>query len=134
MTDGSAPDSMEQNQTARVELRVQNSGEIPAENVVVKLNWISLPGVKLQGSAEVRIGEIAPKDVGVAVYTIRTLPTVPPGDSAFEYSISQQEFASEVQKLTLRYVRNNPSPWLLRSNHSIRVTKCALSTLAHRSS
>ena len=33
---------------------------------------------------------------------MRTLPTVPPGDSALEYSISQQDFATEVQKLTLR--------------------------------
>jgi len=102
VADGSTHDAVEQNRTARVEVHIENAGGIPAENVVVKINSISNDGVVVQGSSEVRVGEIAPKDVSVARFTIRTKPNAQIGSCTFDFSVTQQDFSVIAEKLQLQ--------------------------------
>jgi len=108
--------AIEQNQTAILELQLDNNGNLPALAVVARLN-INNPQVSPSGPIEATLGTIEPKSSARAHFVLRVTRSVPVGQLPVGASISQADFPAlneaasiEVRAVQTREVHIVPSP------------------------
>ena len=84
-------DGIEQNETADLEVRIDNTGDLPARNVRVTLE-AEHPGVELQGRQPVEMGTIMPGERARGRLGVRVRRSVPPGEQSLVLTTAQAGF------------------------------------------
>ena len=87
---GQRGDGMEQNETANLEVRVDNTGDLPARNVQVTLE-AGHPGVELQRRQPIDVGTILPGERARRSFGVRVHRSVPPGEQPLILTIKQAD-------------------------------------------
>jgi hypothetical protein len=90
--------TIEQNETADLEVRLLNTGDIPAQDVQARID-VTATGVDVQGPKSVAVGTIAPNDRGLARFRLRLLRSVPPGELPIALAVSQADFPAAADTL-----------------------------------
>lgn len=82
---------VEQNETADLEVRIDNTGDLPARNVRVMLE-AEHSGVELQGRQPIEMGTIMPGERARGQLGVRVRRSVPPGEQALVLATTQSDF------------------------------------------
>lgn len=102
LLDGNGNGALEQGESASLVVRVRNTGDLDAEDVVLTLG-VDKPGVILQGEKRVRIGRVAAGQSGAtqrfSLFAQRRTET---GSLPLRFQIAQRDFPNETLELALR--------------------------------
>lgn len=92
--------AIEQNEMADLEVRIRNTGDLPAQDVQARID-VTAPGVEVQGPKSVGVGTIPPNDQGVSRFRLRLLRSVPPGELLIALTVAQADFPALADTLRL---------------------------------
>lgn len=91
---------IEQGETADLEVRVLNTGNLPAQGVEARID-VSAAGVEVQGPKSVGIGTILPNDQSMVRFRLSVRRSVPVGELPISLAVSQSEFPALTEPLRL---------------------------------
>jgi hypothetical protein len=92
--------TIEQNETADLEVQIFNNGGLAARDVQVAIS-VTTSGVEVQGEKMTQIGMIAPNSQAVARFKIHALRSIPPGELPVQLNILQSDFSSITHTIRL---------------------------------
>ncbi|MDO8700425.1 MAG: tetratricopeptide repeat protein [Deltaproteobacteria bacterium] len=90
--------AIDQNETADLEVRVVNTGNLAAEEVRAGID-VKVPGVEVQGPKSVAIGTVRPNGQSLARFKLQVRRSVPPGGLPIFLHITQSDFVSVTDTL-----------------------------------
>lgn len=92
--------TIEQNETAVLEVQIFNNGGLAAREVQVAIS-VTTSGVEIQGEKMTRIGVIAPNSQASARFKIHALRSIPAGALPVQLNILQSDFSSVTDTIGL---------------------------------
>jgi len=92
--------TIEQNETADLEVQIFNNGGLAARDVQVAIS-VTRPGVEIQGEKITQVGVIVPNSQAVARFKIHALRSIPAGELPVQLNILQSDFSSITHTISL---------------------------------
>lgn len=93
--------TIEQNETADLEIQIINNGGLLAKDVQAVIS-AATSGVEIQGEKTAQVGVIAPQSQAVVRFRIHLLRSAPPGDLPVQLNILQSDFPSTSDTIGLK--------------------------------
>ncbi len=93
--------TIEQNETADLEVQIINNGGLMAKDVQAAIS-AATAGVEIQGDKIAQVGVIAPQSQAVVRFRLHLLRSAPPGDLPVQLNIRQSDFPSTSDTIGLK--------------------------------